>query len=136
MMHVLRTPVRHGPILVGSDALIDYLHADMAYSQTERVRVLHLNSRNILLRDEVVSRGTVDGAAVHVREIIARALELGSSGLILVHNHPSGDPTPSDEDVETTRILVDAARPFDIVVHDHLIVGAHSLVSLRAGGMI
>lgn len=136
MLHVLRTPVRLGPVLTGSAVLIDYLHADMAHRPTERVRVLHLNCRNMLLKDEVVSHGTIDGATVHVREIIARALELGSSALILVHNHPSGDPAPSAEDVSTTRALIEVARPFGIRLHDHVIVGASGCASLRAMGLL
>jgi DNA repair protein RadC len=136
MLHVLRTAVRRGPVIAGSAALVDYLHADMAHSPTERVRVLHLNCRNMLIRDEVVSRGGVDRAAVPVRRIVARALELGASGLILVHNHPSGDPAPSREDVETTNALVAAARPLGIDVHDHVIVGAAGCASLRARGLM
>lgn len=136
MLHVLRSAVRHGPIVTGSAALVDYLRADMAHYSIEQVRVLHLNCRNMLMRDETVSQGTIDGATVHVREIIARALELGSSGLILVHNHPSGDPSPSKEDVATTRALLAAAQPFGICLHDHVIVGAEGCASLRSMGLL
>lgn len=136
MLHVLRTAVSLGPVMTGSAALVDYLHADMAHHPTERVRVLHLNCRNMLMKDEIVSRGTIDGATVHVREIIARALELGSSALILVHNHPSGDPSPSTEDVATTRALIEAARPFGIHLHDHVIVGSSGCASMRAMALL
>lgn len=136
MLHVLRTAVVRGPVIAGSAALMDYLRADLAHSSIERVRVLHLNCRNMLIRDELVGRGRVDRAAVPVRRIVARALELGASGLILVHNHPSGDPAPSREDVETTNLLVAAARPLGIDVHDHVIVGAAGCASLRARGLM
>ncbi|WP_347093327.1 JAB domain-containing protein [Sphingomonas parapaucimobilis] len=136
MLHVLGTAMRSRPVLVGSGALLDYLRADMAFAPVERFRVLHLNCRNMLIRDEIVSRGTVDGASIYIREIVARALELGSTGLIVVHNHPSGDPSPSVEDVNVTRRLMEATRAFDIELHDHVIVGAGGCTSLRASRLL
>ena len=117
-------------------ALPDYLEADMAHHAVERVRVLHLNTRNMLIRDELVSEGSIDEAAVHVREVVKRAMQLGSAAIILVHNHPGGDPSPSRADIELTRRIADAAKKLGIAVHDHLIIGRQGHVSLRAQGLI
>ena len=124
------------PVLASWQALLDYLRADMAHRAVERFRVLHLDTRNVLIRDEVMSEGTIDQAAVHVREVLKRALELHSAAVILVHNHPSGDPSPSRADVEITKAIVAAGKPLGIAVHDHLIIGAQGHVSLRAQGLI
>ena len=94
-LRLLRAEASAKPVLASWQALIDYLHVDMAHRTTERVRVLHLNTRNVLIRDEVMSDGSIDEAAVYVREVIRRAIDLGSAAIILVHNHPSGDPAPS-----------------------------------------
>lgn len=133
---VLRAEVVQRPVLASWQALLDYLRADMAFSPVERVRVLHLNTRSMLIRDELLSEGTIDEAAVHVREVIRRALDLGSASLILVHNHPSGDPAPSRADIDLTRAIIDAGKPLRIAVHDHLIIGTQGHVSLRAKGVI
>ncbi len=135
-LRLLRTRIADRPILSSWQALQDYLHADMAHRPVERVRVLHLNSKNILIRDELVSEGSIDQAAVHVREIIRRALELGSAALILVHNHPSGDPQPSRQDIALTRDIAQAGKPLGVAVHDHIIVGTSGQASLRALGLI
>lgn len=135
-LRMLAARTREAPILSNWQALADYLHADMAHDMVERFRVLHLNTRNMLVRDEVMARGTIDEAAVHVREVIKRALDLGSAALILVHNHPSGDPSPSRADIDITRAIVAAGKPLNIAVHDHLIVGLNGQVSLRAKGLI
>lgn len=95
ILHVLRQPLLSRPILSDWKALLDYLRAEMAFLTVEQVRVLHLDTRNVLIRDEIVSEGTIDQACVHVREVIRRALELGSAGIVMVHNHPTGDPEPS-----------------------------------------
>lgn len=124
------------PVLSGWQALLDYLQADMAHIGIERVRVLHLDTKNRLLRDEVMWDGTIDQATVHVREVIARALVLKSASLILVHNHPSGDPAPSGQDIALTRDIAAAARLHGIAVHDHVIIGAHGHASLRALGVM
>jgi DNA repair protein RadC len=108
----------------------------MAHSRTEQVRVLFLNARNMLIANEAMWNGSVDEASVHVREIIARAITLGATALIIVHNHPSGDPTPSNQDVRVTQDLVEAARHMKITVHDHVIVGASGRTSMRALGLI
>ena len=135
-LRLLHAQVADRPMLANWQALLDYLRADMAHRGVELFRVLHLNTRNILIRDEIMNHGTVDQAPVHVREVIRRALELQSAAIILVHNHPSGDPSPSRADIEITRRIVEAGKPLNIAVHDHLIIGAHGHASLRAQGLI
>ncbi|ATE63096.1 hypothetical protein COO09_05725 [Rhizorhabdus dicambivorans] len=136
MLHSLRTQLGQTPILSTSEALTNYLFASMAYNTVEHLRVLFLNSTNRLLRDEVMAKGTVNQAPLYPREILKRALELGATALIVVHNHPSGDPTPCQADVKATAHLVGAARTLDIAVHDHLIVARTGWRSLRAEGLI
>ncbi len=135
-LRLVQTHTESRPILSNWQALLDYLHADMAHHGVERFRVLHLNTKNMLIRDEVMSKGSIDQAAVHVREVIRRAIDLNSSALILVHNHPSGDPSPSSADIEVTRNIAEAGRRLGITVHDHLIIGARGHVSLRSQGLI
>ncbi|OYY65419.1 RadC family protein [Sphingomonas sp. 28-62-11] len=135
-LRLLRAKVAEQPVLSNWQALIDYLQADMAHHVIKRVRVLHLNTRNMLIRDELVSEGSIDEAAVHVREVIRRAIDLGSAAIILVHNHPSGDPSPSRADIDLTRQIAEAGKRLGITVHDHLIIGATGHVSLRAQGLI
>ncbi len=135
-LRMLRDPVATMPVLGSWQALLDYLRADLAHLSVERVRVLHLNSRNMLIRDELMSEGSVDQAAVHVREVIRRALDLGSVAIILVHNHPSGDPAPSRADIQLTRDIVEAGRKLGVAVHDHLIIGASGHSSMRAMGLL
>ena len=108
----------------------------MAWLGVERFRVLHLNSKNMLLRDEIMSEGSIDQTAVYVREVIKRAIDLGSVGLILVHNHPSGDPQPSRADIQITRDISEAGRRLSISVHDHVIIGSRGYISLRAQGLM
>ena len=135
-IRLLQSEVQARPVLANWQALTDYLHADMAHHAVERVRVLHLNTRNMLIRDEVVSEGSIDSAQVHVREVIRRAIDLGSAAIILVHNHPSGDPSPSRADIDITRAIIDAGKRLGIAVHDHIVVGTSGHVSLRAKGLI
>jgi DNA repair protein RadC len=108
----------------------------MSHAQVEEVRVLFLNAKNVLIANETMWRGSVDVAAVHVREVIARAMVLGATAIILVHNHPSGDPTPSNQDIRLTRDMVEAGRHMKITVHDHVIVGSQGRSSLRAMGLM
>lgn len=136
MVHCLRSRAHAAPVLASSSALLDYVRADMAHATMEMLRVIHLNARNGVIGDEIVSVGGVDRAAVPIRAVIARALELGTAAVLLVHNHPSGDPTPSDEDVAVTRALSDAGRPLGIEVHDHLVVAEGGHVSLRGAGLL
>ncbi|HWH18118.1 MAG TPA: DNA repair protein RadC [Allosphingosinicella sp.] len=135
-LRLLRSEVRERPVLGCWQALLDYLHADMAHNPVERVRVLFLNSKNMLIRDEPMSEGSVDEAAVYVREIVRRALDCHATALIIVHNHPSGDPSPSSQDIRLTRDIVEACRHLKIAVHDHIIIGARGHSSLRAMGLI
>lgn len=135
-LRLLRANVTGQPILSSWQALLDYLRADMAHLTVERVRVLHLNSRNILIRDEHMGDGSIDQAAIYTREVIRRAIDLGSSSLILVHNHPSGAPQPSKQDISVTRQIVDAGRPLGISVHDHIIVGMDGYSSMRSMGLL
>lgn len=135
-LRLLKAEVKARPILGSWQALLDYLRADMAFLSVERVRILHLNSRNMLIRDDLMSEGTVDQAAIHVREVIRRAMDLGSTALILVHNHPSGAPQPSQQDIAITRQIADAGKRMGITVHDHIIIGSEGHVSLRGMGLI
>lgn len=116
--------------------LTEYIKAEIQHETREQFRVLFLDRKNQLLKDETMGQGTVDHAPVYPREIARRALELSSSALILVHNHPSGDPTPSHADIEMTKEIILAVKPFEIVVHDHLIVGKHGITSFRSSGLI
>jgi DNA repair protein RadC len=135
-VRLLKGEIIARPVIGSWQALLDYLHAAMAHRMTESARVLHLNSRNMLIRDELVSEGSVDQAAIYVREVARRALELGSAAIILVHNHPSGDPSPSRQDIALTKEIVSALKPFGIQVHDHVVIGATGHASLRALGLI
>ena len=111
--------------------VIEYLIVAMARLPVEEVRVLFLDSKNRLISDEVVSRGSISEAPIYPREILKRALALDASALILAHNHPSGDPSPSDGDIEATSRLLKAAKELGLVVHDHIIVGSEGWISLR-----
>ncbi|MDH3741417.1 MAG: DNA repair protein RadC [Hyphomicrobiales bacterium] len=111
--------------------LLAYCRAAMAYEKIEQFRILFLDRKNILIADEVQQRGTVDHTPVYPREVVKRALELGASAIILVHNHPSGDPTPSRADIDMTKKIVDAASQLSITVHDHIIVGRKDHASFR-----
>ena len=128
--------LRERPVLSSWQALIDYCHAAMAYSRNEEFRLIFLDRRNHLIADEVQQRGTVDQTAVYPREVVRRALDLNATAMILVHNHPSGDPTPSKADVEMTRQVVAAAEPLGIVVHDHVVIGRDAHASFRALGLL
>jgi DNA repair protein RadC len=123
---------RQQPILNSWTALIDYCRSAMAFEDIEHFRVLFLDKKNRLIADEVQQHGTVDHTPVYPREVIKRTLELGATALILVHNHPSGDPSPSNADVQMTRQIVDIARPLGVTVHDHIIIGKAGHASLKA----
>jgi DNA repair protein RadC len=117
-------------------ALLDYCTAAMARSDREEFRVLFLDRKNVLIADEVQSKGTVDHAPVYPREIVKRALELSASAMILVHNHPSGDPTPSKADIAMTREIVTAAKTLGLAVHDHLVIGRAGHSSFKSLGLL
>ncbi|MEI9996488.1 MAG: DNA repair protein RadC [Rhizomicrobium sp.] len=135
-LRLSRAAMLNKPALSSWAALIDYCTAAMARSPTEEFRVLFLDRKNILVADEVQTRGTVDHAPVYPREIVKRALELGASAVILVHNHPSGDPTPSRADIEMTRDVCAAAKALKIAVHDHLVIGRSGHASFKALGLL
>ncbi|MFZ5963112.1 RadC family protein [Thalassococcus sp. BH17M4-6] len=118
------------------DALISYCQTTMAHRDTEQFRVLYLDRKNVLIADELQARGTVDHVPVYPREVVKRALELNASALILVHNHPSGDPTPSTADIDMTGQIDAAARALDVTLHDHLIVGKSRHLSFRSEGLL
>lgn len=123
--------------LLGSwDAVLGYCRAAMAFEQREQFRILFLDKKNGLIADEVQQTGTVDHTPVYPREIVRRALELSATALILVHNHPSGDPTPSRADIDMTKTIVETAKPLGIAVHDHVIVGRQGHASLRGLGLM
>jgi DNA repair protein RadC len=136
MLHALRREALHGPVLGDSGAVIDYLFAAMAHEPVEQLRILYINTRNRLLLDETVLEGSVNVAPIYPREIVKRSLELGATALILAHNHPSGDPKPSGEDVRVTRLVAAAAGALDIRLHDHVIVARSGWISLRAEGYL
>ena len=131
-----RQAVREQPVLGSWQALIDYLTIDMAHLTVERVRVLYLDVRNRLILDHLVGDGSIDEAAIHPREVIRKALDLGATALILVHNHPSGSPQPSRADIQITQRIAEAGRLLGVAVHDHVIVGREGHVSLKAKGLI
>ena len=126
-----RGAVAERTLLSSWAAVIDYCRAAMAFAQREEFRLLFLDKRNRLIADEVQGRGTVDHTPVYPREVVRRALELSATALILVHNHPSGDPTPSQADIKMTRDIIAVAGPLGIVVHDHIIVGRDGHASFR-----
>lgn len=130
-----RFDVRKRTVISSWTALLAYVRVAMAHEGREQFRVLYLDKKNQLIVDEVMNRGTVDHAPVYPREIMRRALELSASAVILVHNHPSGDPTPSSADIDMTRQVVDAGRPLRITVHDHLVVGREGVASFKALGL-
>jgi DNA repair protein RadC len=135
-LRLAKTSLLGRPALSSWASLIDYCAAAMARSPREEFRVLFLDRRNVLIADEVQSTGTVDHTPVYPREIVKRALELAATAVILVHNHPSGDPAPSRADIAMTRDVADAARALGIVVHDHVIVGRNGHSSFKALGLL
>jgi DNA repair protein RadC len=131
-----REAVSKRPVITSSAQLAAYVKTAIAHAPREQFRVLFLDKKNQLIADEVMNHGTVDHAPVYPREVMRRALELSASALILVHNHPSGDPTPSQADVAMTREIVEAGRSLRIVIHDHLVVGRDGTASFKALGLM
>ena len=131
-----RGRVMRRQVISSWDALVDYCNTIMAHRETEHFRVLYLDKKNALIADEEQARGTVDHTPVYPREVVKRALELNASALILVHNHPSGDPTPSDADILLTGQIGSAAEALGLVLHDHLIIGKSREQSFRASGLL
>lgn len=128
--------VKDMPVLTNWQSLIDYCHAALAHEKTEQFRILFLDRKNVLIADEVQQRGTIDHTPVYPREVVKRALELGAAALILVHNHPSGDPKPSRDDIEMTKEIRKAAEALGISIHDHLVIGRKGHASFRSLGLL
>ena len=135
-LRLARAEITDKPVLTNWDALMAYLTAVMAREKVEQFRILFLDSRNRLLADEAQSRGTVNHTPVYPREVVRRALELHATAVILAHNHPSGDPSPSREDIDMTRQIIDAAKALSISVHDHVIIGNGRWLSFRQEGLL
>lgn len=131
-----RDGIRNRPVLASWNELIDYCHSQMAFEEKEQFRILFLDKKNMLIADEVQQVGTVDHTPVYTREVIKRTLELSATAIILVHNHPSGDPTPSSADIRMTKAIIDVAKPLGITVHDHVIIGKSGHISFRAQKLI
>ena len=131
-----RGKVLNRPVIGSWDALIDYLSIATAHNPVEQVRVLYLDKKNVLIADEMQQKGTIDHTPVYPREVVKRALELGATAMILVHNHPSGNPQPSKADIDMTRQIVTAARSLNIVVHDHVVIGKGQYASFKSLGLL
>ena len=136
LTHIATLRFARGPVIDSWPALLDYLRLAHAFSAVEIARVLHLDGRGRLILDEEISRGTIDEATIHVREVIRRAVELHTASILLVHNHPSGDPTPSRADIDLTRCIARAGQPLGIAVHDHLIMSTTGHASMREMGLL
>ena len=135
-LRLAREEVLNQPILSTWQKLMDYCRASMAFADSEQFRILYLNRKNVLIADEVQGKGTIDHTPVYPREVIKRALDLGAAALIMVHNHPSGDPTPSRGDIEMTREVREAGEKLGIQLHDHVIVGRRGHNSFKAMGLL
>jgi DNA repair protein RadC len=130
-LRLMQRQILDKPAMSSWGQVLEYCRAAMGYEDREQFRILFLDKKNRLIADELQQTGTVDHTPVYVREVVKRAVELSASALILVHNHPSGDPTPSRADVDMTRMIIDAAKPLGIQVHDHVIVGREGHASLK-----
>jgi len=130
-LRLMKSELRERPLINSWDKLIDYCKAHIAHNKVEEFHILFLDRKNVLIEHERQQRGTVDHTPVYTREVVKRALDLGASALILVHNHPSGDPSPSKADIAVTKEIVKAAQPLGLTVHDHLIIGRGHHASLR-----
>lgn len=135
-IRLMRDEVMEKPVLGSWQALMDYCRAAMGPEKTEQFRLLFLNRKNMLIGDEVQQRGTVDQTAVYPREVVKRALELGATAIIMVHNHPSGDPTPSQGDIDMTNEVKEAAGKLGIVLHDHIVIARGGASSFKSMGLL
>lgn len=135
-LRLMRSELIDKPALSSWDAVLAYVRAAMGFEAREQFRILFLDRKNRLIADEVQQQGTVNHTPVYVREVVKRALELSATAIILVHNHPSGDPTPSRADIDMTKQIVDAAKPLGVAVHDHIIVGRGGHTSLKAARLM
>ena len=135
-LRLLKGDVINRPLLSSWTAILEYCRAAMAYQDKEQFRILFLDKKNQLIADEVQQEGTVDHTPVYTREVMKRSLELSASAIILVHNHPSGDPTPSIADIDMTRRIIDAGSKLGVMVHDHVIIGRKGHTSFRGSKLI
>jgi len=133
---IVADPVRKRTVISSWTALLDYVRVALQHESREQFRVLYLDKKNRLIADEIMGHGTVDHAPVYPREVVKRALELAASSVILAHNHPSGDPTPSQADIDMTRQVIEAGRLLKITVHDHLVIGRDGVASFKSLGLI
>jgi len=129
---IIDKEVKKENILGAWSAVVDYLKSHMGNNSIEQFRILFLNKKNVLIADEVQTLGTIDQTAIYPREVIRKSLFYGAGALILVHNHPSGNPKPSKADIELTKVIVKACAPFDISVHDHVIIGGNKIFSFKS----
>ena len=135
-IRMAREKVYKRPVLSSWNAVLDYVRVSMGFENIEQFRVLFLDKKNALLADEVQQKGTIDHTPLYPREVIRRSLEIGASAIILVHNHPSGDPTPSPADIDMTREVAEAGAKLGVTVHDHIIVARTGHVSLKSKGLL
>ena len=135
-LKLMQGRVLQKPALASWTALMDYCRASMAFETTEQFRILFLDRKNVLIGDEVQQSGTIDHTPVYPREVIKRALELGASAIIMVHNHPSGDPTPSKADIEMTKQVKEAGEKLGVILHDHVVIGRSSDASFKSIGLL
>ncbi len=131
-LRLMKGEIATTPLLTSWNQVLDYLRVAQGFEQREQFRILFLDKKNRLIADEVQGQGTVDHTPVYIREVVKRALELSATAIILVHNHPSGDPTPSRADIDMTRMIMEAGKPLGVIVHDHVIVGRGGCASFRA----
>ncbi len=135
-LKLMQGRVLQKPALASWTALMDYCRASMAFETTEQFRILFLDRKNVLIGDEVQQSGTIDHTPVYPREVIKRALELGASAIIMVHNHPSGDPTPSKADIEMTKQVKEAGEKLGVILHDHVVIGRSGDASFKSIGLL
>jgi DNA repair protein RadC len=135
-LKLMQGKVLQQPTLASWTALMDYCRASMAYETNEQFRILFLDRKNVLIADEVQQSGTIDHTPVYPREVIKRALELGASAIIMVHNHPSGDPTPSKADIDMTKQVKDAGEKLGVILHDHIVIGRSGDASFKSIGLL
>jgi len=135
-LKLMQGKVLQQPTLASWTALMDYCRASMAYEANEQFRILFLDRKNVLIADEIQQSGTIDHTPVYPREVIKRALELGASAIIMVHNHPSGDPTPSKADIDMTKQVKDAGEKLGVILHDHIVIGRSGDASFKSIGLL
>ena len=135
-IRLAREQIMNKPVISSWQKLLDYCRASLAFAKTEEFRLMFLDRKNVLIADEMQQTGTVDHTPVYPREVVKRALELGASAIIMVHNHPSGDPTPSKGDIEMTKEVREACEKLGIVLHDHLIIGKRGHASFKSLGLL